>query len=66
MGADASPDDVRLAGVDFIAVLEGRAAVIGPAHLPDAGMPLHSLDPETRMEALLRGLQVGDELPECS
>lgn len=62
MGSDAPPDDVRLAGVDFIAVLEGRAAVIGPGHLPDAGMTLHALYAKPGMEALLVFGEIGDEL----
>lgn len=62
MSADATPDDVRLVGVDFIAVLEGRAAVVGPGHLPDTGMPLHTLYAKARMKALLVFCKVGDEL----
>lgn len=50
MGADSTPDDVRLAGVNFLAVLEGRPTVIGPGHLPDAGVPLDALDAEAGME----------------
>ncbi len=61
MGSDAPPD-VRLARVDFIAVLEGRAAVIGPGHLSDPGMPLHALYAETGMKALLALCKIGDEL----
>lgn len=62
MGTDAPPDDVRLVGVDFIAVLEGRAAVIGPGHLPDSRMPLHALYAKARMKALLALSKISDEL----
>jgi hypothetical protein len=51
MGADSPPDDVRLTGVNFLAVLEGRATVIRPGHLPDARVPLDALDTEPGMEA---------------
>jgi len=62
VGANATPDDVRLAGVDFIAVLEGRAAVVGPGHLPKTGMALHSLHAKPGMEALLVFSEIADEL----
>jgi hypothetical protein len=66
MGSDAAPDDVSLSRMDLISVFKGCATIRRPTHLPDAGMPLHPLDPETRVEALLGSLQVGDELPKRS
>ncbi len=62
MGSNAPPDDVWLAGLDFIAVLEGGAAVVGPTHLPDAGVALNALDAKTWMEALFVFAEIGDEL----
>jgi hypothetical protein len=62
MGADASPDDVRLAGVDFIAVLKGRPTVIGPSHLPNAGMALNTLHAEAGMKALSAVGEISNEL----
>jgi hypothetical protein len=53
MGADAAPDDVWLARLDFIAILEGSPAVIGPSHLPNAGMALYALHSKPGMKALL-------------
>jgi hypothetical protein len=50
-GADASPGDVRLAWVYLLAVLERRAAVGGPRHLPHTRIPLHPLDTQTGLEA---------------
>ena len=50
--ANPAPDDVRLAGVNLLAVLEGGAAIVGPRHLPHPRMALHPFDPETRMKAL--------------
>lgn len=58
MSADTPPDDVRLTGVNLVAVLEGGAAVIGPCHLPDTGMALHTLDTEAGMEALAVAFKV--------
>jgi hypothetical protein len=66
VSADAPPDDVGLTGADLIAVFKGRSAVRRPTHLPDPRMPLHPLDAEARMKALLRLLQISDELPEGS
>jgi hypothetical protein len=43
---------VRLAGLNLLAVLEGRAPVRRPAHLPYAGVSLHPLDAQSWMEAL--------------
>lgn len=62
MGADSAPDDVRLAGVNLIAVLEGGAAVRRPSHLPNAGVPLDALDPKARVKALAALGKIGDEL----
>lgn len=62
MGSDAPPDDVRLAGVNFIPVLEGRAAVVGPGHLPDSWVPLYALYAEAGMKALLALSKISDEL----
>ncbi len=56
---------MRLTGVDFLTVLKGRAAVVGPSHLPDARVPLHSLDPEAGMETLTALGKVSDELRDC-
>ncbi len=61
MGADATPDDVRLSGFDLIAVLKGRAAVVGPSHLPDTGMALDALHAKSGMEALFVFGEIGDE-----
>ena len=52
VSADPPPDDVRLPGLDFTAVLKGRAAVIGPGHLPYPWMPLDPLHAKPGMEAL--------------
>jgi hypothetical protein len=65
MGADAAPDDVCLAGLSLAAVLEGRAAVRRPSHLPYAGMSLHTLDAQPWMKALTTARKVGDELSYC-
>jgi len=62
MSADAAPDDVRLAGMNFVPVLKGRAAVVGPRHLPDTGMTLHALHAKSGMKALLFFGEIGDEL----
>jgi hypothetical protein len=62
VGADASPDDVRLARSNLYAVFEGRTAVRCPGHLPHATMALHPLDAQTRMEALAPIGDVSDEL----
>jgi hypothetical protein len=59
MSADAAPDDVGLSGVDLIAVLEGRSTVVGPGHLPDAGMALHTLHQSRQNDA--RTSRVGIE-----
>lgn len=61
VSANATPDDVRLPGLDLVAVLEGGAAVVSPSHLPDAGMTLNALDAETRMKALFVFCEIGDE-----
>jgi len=66
VSADATPDDVRLAGMNFIAGLEGRAAVVGLSHLPHTGMPLHALHPKSGMDALLVFGEIGDELSHAS
>jgi hypothetical protein len=65
MRADATPADVRLAGLDLLAALEGRTAIRRPAHLPYAGMSLHPLDAQSWMEALTTARKVGDELSYC-
>ncbi len=62
MGSDATPNDVRLSRMDFIAVLEGCAAVVGPGHLPDTGMALHALHAKSGMKALFLFGEIGDEL----
>lgn len=62
MGAYAPPDDVRLAGVNFVAVLEGRTTVVGPGHLPNTGMALHTLHAKPGVKALLVFGEIGDEL----
>jgi hypothetical protein len=66
VGSDSPPDDVRLAYMDLIAILKGRTAIRCPTHLPDAGVTLHALDSEARVEALLGLFQIGDELLESS
>jgi hypothetical protein len=65
MGSDAPPDDVRLAEADFIAVLEGRTAVMGPGHLSDSRMPQDALYAKVEMKALLVLGKVSDELRHC-
>ncbi|HET8813636.1 MAG TPA: hypothetical protein VFM51_01605 [Solirubrobacterales bacterium] len=62
MGSDTPPDNVRLAGLDFLAVLEGRAAIIGPSHLPDSRMPLDPFHAKPGMKTLLIFGEIGDEL----
>src|ERR1039457_3801321 len=49
--ADAAPDYVRLAGVQLLAVLKGRAPVGSPGHLPNAGISLHPLYAQGRLKA---------------
>jgi len=44
VGADAPPDDVLLARLHLVAVLESGPTVGRPSHLPDAPMTLHPLD----------------------
>lgn len=63
MGSDSTPDDVRLVGVDFLAVLEGRTTVIGPGHLPDARVPLDALDAKAWMEA---SIAAGEAAMNCT
>jgi hypothetical protein len=55
---------VRVTGTDLISVVEGRSSVLSPGHLPDAGVPLHPLDSQPRME--LAFLQAGHEQLEGS
>lgn len=62
MRAGAAPDDVRLAWLNLVSVLEGRAAIRCPSHLPDAGVSLHPLDAQPWMEVLTTARKVGDEL----
>jgi hypothetical protein len=64
VGADPPPDDVRLSGVDLIAIFKGRPAIRRPTHLPDARVTLHALDSEARVKALLGPSQISDELLE--
>src|SRR5262245_4434576 len=45
MIADTPPDDMRLSRPDLGAIVEGSAPVGRPAHLEDAGMALHALNP---------------------
>jgi hypothetical protein len=52
MGPDPSPDHMRLAGDDLVAVLKCGAAIGRPAHLPNANAPLHAFDPEAGVEVL--------------
>ena len=61
MSADPAPDDVRLARVNLVAVLERGPPVRRPAHLPDARVSLHPLDAEAGMETLPAFRQIGDE-----
>ncbi len=64
--ADSPPYDMRLTRPNLVAVLEGRAAVLRPRHLPHTGVALNPLDAQTRMEALAATGNVGDELRHCS
>lgn len=50
MGANSTPDDVRLAGLDLVSVLEGCAAIWRPSHLPHTGVSLHTLDAQARIK----------------
>lgn len=56
---------MRLAKPHLCAVLEGRATVGRPSHLPHVGVALHSLDAQPRMEALAAAGEVSDELRYC-
>ncbi len=62
MCADAAPDDVRLAGLNLVSVLEGCAAIRRPSHLPHTWVSLHPLDAQPWMEILATARNVGDEL----
>jgi hypothetical protein len=67
MGADSTPDDVRLAGLDLVSVLEGCAAIRRPSHLPHAGV-LDTLDAQARIKrADTKALDedVEGSLPRC-
>jgi hypothetical protein len=48
------------AGPDLFPIFEGDAAVVGPGHLPDAGLALDALDAETGTN--LAGAKVLDQL----
>jgi hypothetical protein len=49
VGADPPPDDVRLTGLRFVAVLKRRAAVGRPPHLPDLRGAVYPLDTKARI-----------------
>lgn len=61
MRPDAPPDDVRLAGLDRIAVTEGRTTVRCECDLPDAFRPLHALRTERGWERRRICSKRGDE-----
>jgi len=70
VGADATPDDVRLPGNALLAVAEGGPAVRCPGQLEDARMRGDALDPQAGTERPVGGIQVRndrflDHLAEC-
>ncbi len=62
MGADATPDHVRLTLDDLITVFKGGAAVVRPRHLENALRSLDALHPEALAERLAQ-TKILDELP---
>jgi hypothetical protein len=47
MAADAPPDDMRLAGLYFSAIVKRCTSVGHPGHLKDSWMTLHAFDTQT-------------------
>jgi len=61
VGADTSPNDVRITRHTIGSVLECRSSVVGPTHLEDSRRSLDTLDAEPFAESLT-GLEILDEL----
>jgi hypothetical protein len=64
MSADAAPNDVRLAGLNLVAVLEGRTPIRRTRHLPHAGIALDALDSQAWIERA--NPQAGDKEVQCA
>ena len=52
MRTDATPDNVRVAGMWRDAITECRTPVVGPDHLEDARKALHALNAQTLAKAM--------------
>lgn len=61
VGADAPPDDVRIARNDWLSILERGAPVGCPRHLEHTRSAFHALDPQALPE-LSATAKVLDEL----